>query len=167
MKQNKIKLIAIFLFFIVAITIILANIFDKTLDIGTTRQFFWNTQLIDTDKTTATYTLHTPERQNIVLTTDNDWEGETADNICIVETDAGYAMYYSTYSAKDDVKICYAVSDDGKIWNKPALNIVQFNGSSANNILFDKSSGVSGGFFVMKDTNTNVSDQEKYKAIAV
>ena len=55
--------------------------------------------------------------------------------------------------------ICYAESKDGLEWEKPSLGIVDFKGSSCNNIIAE---GL-GGAFVMKDTNPDCPADELYK----
>ena len=41
-----------------------------------------------------------------------------------------------------EMAICYATSVDGLTWNKPELNLVEFKGSKANNIVFRGPHGV-------------------------
>ncbi len=142
-------------------------IFKGGLDIGGQRQFFWNSDIIDTQKTTATLTMHRPVRQDIALTFNSRWEGKVADSFNIVEGDNGYVLYYSTYDSADGVKICCAVSADGIVWEKPSLGLVEFDGNTHNNIMFSEAEGLAGGFFVFKDTNPSVSPDEIYKAIGI
>jgi len=56
---------------------------------------------------------------------------------------------------------CYATSDDGVRWTKPDLNIVEFEGSSANNILLKNAHGAS-VLFDPADPNPS----RRYKLIA-
>jgi hypothetical protein len=65
---------------------------------------------------------------------------------------------------------CYAESDDGIRWRKPALNLVEFRGSKANNIVL--ASGPFGGVnldavhpAVFKDDNPAAPAAARYKAI--
>jgi hypothetical protein len=54
-----------------------------------------------------------------------------------------FRMYYSTNinSSKWNLNIAYAESDNGIHWNKPELGIVEFNGSTKNNLLIPNLSG--------------------------
>ena len=56
----------------------------------------------------------------------------------------------------------YAQSADGITWDKPDLGIVTFDGSSANNIIFENSGGVG----VFRDIYTK-NASEQYKAFGV
>ena len=59
-----------------------------------------------------------------------------------------------------EMAICYATSVDGLTWNKPELNLVEFNGSKANNIVFRGPHG--GGIFYDKEDSDNTA---RYKLI--
>jgi hypothetical protein len=48
-----------------------------------------------------------------------------------------YEAFDHTYRSDADDFLCYAESDDGVHWRKPALGLVAHAGSSANNILLD------------------------------
>lgn len=48
-----------------------------------------------------------------------------------------YDAYDHTYHDDTDGFLCYAESDDGEHWRKPALGLVEHAGSRANNILLD------------------------------
>lgn len=80
---------------------------------------------------------------NPVLQADQPWEGEStfiAGTVLSTEDHSGYRMWYRTY---EDIPSCYATSTDGIHWTKPALGIISFNGSSANNMFTTLARGVS------------------------
>ena len=166
-KRNRyiIAVAAVLLCMAVAVIVFTGN--GGRLNIGTERQFVWNSSIFDSEKTDADMVYHSPIRQDIVLTTDREWEGNIADSFNIIADEDGYKMYYATYDTKDDVKICYAYSQDGINWDKPDVNVVNYNGSARNNILLNSSHNITNGFFVFKDTNSNTQIAEKYKAVAV
>jgi len=56
--------------------------------------------------------------------------------------------------------VCYATSKDGIHWEKPALGLIEFNGSKKNNIVIEYTHGVA----VMKDLH-EIDPQKRYKAI--
>ena len=49
------------------------------LNIGTNRECFFDTWLIDKSKTTAELRLHGPQRREVVLTHEKAWEGDGSD----------------------------------------------------------------------------------------
>ena len=68
-----------------------------------------------------------------------------------------------------EMGICYATSQDGLVWDKPALGLVEFDGSSANNIVWRgaKSTGQDWydphGAGIFKDIN-DPDPKRRYKA---
>jgi len=65
---------------------------------------------------------------------------------------------------------CYAESKDGIVWQKPELGIVEFRGSTANNIVlapesFEKVKSDPGHPAVFRDDNPACPPQSRYKAI--
>jgi predicted GH43/DUF377 family glycosyl hydrolase len=111
--------------------------------LGRAVQLFVDDTLIDRMER-VTRGLHYPERapENPVLKPDQPWEGTVILQPGTVLFDEGeqiFKMWYNTLPVKDkpDIEefICYAVSRDGIHWTKPALGIVEFRGSTANNIL--------------------------------
>ncbi|HEY8665383.1 MAG TPA: hypothetical protein VIL86_01900 [Tepidisphaeraceae bacterium] len=63
--------------------------------------------------------------------------------------------------------LCYAESKDGLRWTKPVLNLVEFNGSRENNIVFSPAMGAPGrgmhGQGVFRDDHADPS--ERYKLV--
>ena len=57
---------------------------------------------------------------------------------------------------------CYATSQDGIHWEKPTLNRVDFEGSTANNLVWHATGNNMSPF---RDPNPGVPDDERYKAI--
>ena len=60
--------------------------------------------------------------------------------------------------------ICYAESSDGLEWHRPSLGLIDFNGSSDNNILMEWDEGDSMLWNVVKDTHEE-DPNRRYKAI--
>ena len=57
---------------------------------------------------------------------------------------------------------CYAESSDGIVWTRPELGIIEFDGSTSNNIVWD---GVgSHNFTPFKDANPGCPPESRYKA---
>ena len=108
----------------------LSVLFKSRIEIGSERQFFWNSEIIDISETTAELTGHRPVKQDIVLTFDSPWEGSVSEGFNIVKLDDGYGLYYSTYDTGDSVRICFASSRDGISWEKPSLGMTAFDGDT-------------------------------------
>ncbi len=98
-------------------------------------------------------------RGNPVLVRDKPWEKGLLNYTCVLhDVDEGvYKMWYQMVTASADGprhSAChYAVSRDGFQWEKPALGLVEFEGSTENNILFIESENVRGtpSYWVLKD----------------
>ncbi|MFW5803237.1 MAG: carbohydrate-binding family 9-like protein [Verrucomicrobiota bacterium] len=123
--------------------------------------------LIDRLKGDAKQRMHRPVPREVVLRTDEPWEGNTCGYFTIFRDDEKYRMYYrgSQHGGGKSHRqvVCYAESDDGIDWRKPNLGVVEFNGSKKNNIVWD---GIGRHAFVpFKDPNPDAAADAKYKAI--
>ncbi|MCP4643523.1 MAG: hypothetical protein GY851_23950, partial [bacterium] len=79
---------------------------------------------------------------NPVLTYEKPWEGNCViawGSVLYDETDKLFKFWYMVYKkfAKNDdpILVCYATSRDGLHWDKPDLGLVDYLGSTANNIV--------------------------------
>jgi len=118
--------------------------------------------------------LHRPEPREVVLVTGEPWEGNTCAYYTIFEDERDgeplFRMYYrgshwlvAEKKAAHPEVACYAESRDGIHWVKPKLGLYEFNGSKANNIIWD---GVgTHNFTVFKDGNPQCDPDARYKAI--
>jgi hypothetical protein len=118
--------------------------------------------------------LHRPTPQEIALVTDRPWEGNAVNYVTAFQDGDLYRLYYrgadvqySPEGARDTHRevTCYAESHDGIHWAKPALGLFEFNGSKANNIVWD-SLGTH-DFTPFKDANPSASAGSRYKALGV
>ncbi len=153
----------------------------------------WDRHVIDRDRTTARFTVGEPIRREAVFSPDSEWEIDLAYANVLRDGDI-YRMYYLTHITSDDfcpkyvfsddeIKenkwllyytntfICYAESRDGINWTRPELNICEYKGSRANNILLRSEDipsrkSMFDNFFVFKDTAPDCPADEKYKALA-
>ena len=124
--------------------------------------------------------LHPPAKREVVLKTDEPWEG----NACLYRTvfqdhNGRIRMYYGAWQY--DVGggqmtyphlyfLCYAESSRGKRWNKPSLGLVQYKGSDRNNIVLSPKSfpGIelsAGDTAIFPDTNPACQEGAEYKAL--
>lgn len=78
--------------------------------------------------------------QNPVMVADKPWEGSAAylyGTVLPTENRDGYRMWYHSW-AQNSYRMLYATSHDGLKWEKPALELVAYNGSTQNNISFQR-----------------------------
>ena len=146
------------------------------LDIGSRLELFVDDYVIGELTGDAHCLVHKPEPREVVLVTDKPWEGNTCAYYTIFHDEDfqdgdRYRMYYrgSHYDTKTRKPAhrevaCYAESRDGIHWTKPALGLFAFNGSKANNIVWD---GIGTHCFTpFKDANPDCPADARYKAIA-
>ena len=153
----------------------------QPLDIGTRLELFVDDHLIDSMTREVDLKLHTPSSAGKVLTFEKPWEGTSCFYVSVVHGDGLYRMYYRGHSLPSAIApslvepgetvvpehpevTCYAESRDGRTWTKPSLGIVEFQGSRANNIIWDGFGNHN--FMVFRDTNPAVPAEQRYKALA-
>ncbi|MFO7947646.1 MAG: hypothetical protein R6V19_12620 [Armatimonadota bacterium] len=126
--------------------------------------------LIDT-MDDAELTLHHPTAREIVMRFDEPWEGSGCGYVTMFEDEGTFRMYYKAWdlgvheegTKPSKLKVGYAESDDGIDWSKPELGIIEFDGSTANNLVWDGPG--SHGFAPFKDPNPDVEPEAAYKAV--
>ncbi|MFP4441760.1 MAG: hypothetical protein ACLFST_01445 [Spirochaetia bacterium] len=145
-------------------------------DIKTNRELFIDSTLIES-LDGAELRMHHPQPGEIVLKQDKPWEAGPGamSYITVLRDERGFHMYYKGAMMRDipeeadktfgiaDILICYAESEDGIHWNKPELDLFEFAGSKANNIVW-KGIG-SHGFTPFVDTRPGCPAAERYKAL--
>ncbi len=116
--------------------------------------------------------LNHPARRNVALDHNVPWEGNTCAFHAVFRDGNIYRMYYrASHQQKFADKlqvihpffICYAESRDGIHWARPNLGLVEFNGSTENNIIL--TNHCSHGFSVFKDLNPACAPAARYKAV--
>ncbi len=139
-------------------------------DIGTRLELFVDHALIAGIDGDAKLHLHRPEPREVVLVTDEPWEGNISAYFTVFRDDDLYRMYYRGAHYDEDTKkvthevVCYAESEDGVNWRKPELGLVEFDGSKKNNIILDKVGAHC--FTPFKDDNPNAAPEARYKALS-
>ena len=148
---------------------------DKVLDIGNKREFFWSDYLIDNSRTTAKLTVNRPIKLEPPTNFDAPWDGNSISYPQILEVDGGYRMYYitgfhaaDTFTGLAGTALCVLESNDGIKWTRPDLGVFEWNGSKNNNIIMMESEeNVLDNFFVLYDENPQCIPEEKYKALTL
>lgn len=101
------------------------------------------------------------ERADLGLTLDQPWEGGHLRVETILQEEGRLRIWYQVALPGEGTGVlCYAESHDGFHWTKPALGMVPFAGSTANNIV---GAGLGGAIF--RDTNPAAPAAERYKLL--
>ncbi len=154
---------------------------QEATEIGTRLEMFVDDELIDRIGGGASLRLHSPAMKELALVTDRPWEGNMCGGYKTYFHDrSGFRMYYQAWNGvivEEDgkarmqeapIRIGYLESDDGINWRRPSLGVVEFEGSTDNNITFDgigtECKGVH-GFAPFKDTNPACLPEARYKAL--
>lgn len=142
----------------------------EPVDIGSRRELFVDNLLVGELAGDAQLKQHQPEAQEVVLVTDKPWEGNTCAYYTIFQDGDLFRMYYRGSHYDEQAKqsghpevACYAESTDGIHWQKPNLGVVEWEGSTDNNIVYD---GIgTHNFTPFKDENPNCPADQRYKAL--
>ncbi len=145
------------------------------LDVGDRRQLFIDNALIARMhrlKLTVNRPVLTGDK---CIVADKPWETSEAHpfGVTVLQEDDRIRMYYPSTDAQGRWWFCYAESTDGIHWEKPALDIVPYDGTRKTNIIYPdescpKSILENGPFFgtcVFKDTNPKCPPEQRYKLI--
>src|SRR5262249_17459465 len=121
---------------------------DAPVDLGSRVEMFVDRFLIDRLGGDASLRLAEPQRREIVLKLDRPWEGPVSAYFSVFRDGPLVRMYYR---GGEDFT-CYAESRDGGItFSRPELGLVEFNGSTANNIIYKGKDSAS--FAPFRDAN--------------
>jgi hypothetical protein len=136
------------------------------------RQLFIDDAFIDSCIGSAELRIHHPVRRGIALTHDAPWEGNGCGYHTVFKDGEVYRMYYKAWQigtggkVSNPVVICYAQSPDGIKWEKPSLGLVEFKGSTENNIILKQINGYGcHDFSPFIDERPDVPADQKYKAV--
>lgn len=126
--------------------------------------------LVDRLSGSARLVAQRPEPRDVVLVADAPWEGNTSAYYTIFSDGGKYRMYYRGSHVDEKTSkpahrelACYAESTDGLRFTKPELGLFEFNGSKANNIVWDGEG--THCFTPFLDSNPNASPDARYKAL--
>jgi len=111
--------------------------------------------------------LQKPVPRNVAIDHDAPWEGNTSGYHTVFQDDNLFRAYYrgSHYgpSGAYTPVVCYAESRDGIEWYRPELGLVNYKGSTRNNIIWDGPGSLN--FTPFRDRNPNCREGEEYKAL--
>jgi len=143
----------------------------EPIEIGDDIQLFWDDALIERQTGDLAFVLQRPEPKEMILATGAPWEGNVSAYFTFLQDGDEYRAYYRGAHYDTENKAithrevtCVAISQDGIHWEKPKLGIAEFEGSSANNIVWD---GIGTHCFTpFVDLNPKRKPTEKYKALS-
>jgi len=148
----------------------------QPIDVGSRRELFVESSLIERLSGEAALRLHHPTPQEVVLVADQPWEGNGGNymtvfrdgNLCrmyyrgvhVIYKQGGYAEPHAEYT-------CYAESKDGITWTRPNLGFFEVMGSRSNNVIVTRELGgnATHNFSPFIDTRPGVPAAERYKAL--
>ena len=151
----------------------------EPIDIGSRRELFVDHHLIER-LDGVRLELHRPTRREVVFRSDAPWEGNGSAYQSVFQDGDRFLMYYrgghhpnskAFQTSKNSWEtLCVAESRDGIHWTRPELGIVEFDGSTKNNLILDKAMveeirGSPAHTAVFKDTNPDCPDTERYKIV--
>jgi hypothetical protein len=105
------------------------------LDVSDRKQLFIDRRFIAAEHN-VTLTMNPPQKLGIVLEKSEPWEVGPGGYFRVVEDGPTFKLYYSSYLTDGGKGLCYAESTDGLRWTKPALGLVEVNGSRDNNVIY-------------------------------
>ena len=125
-----------------------ATCHDKPLDIGSNRQVFIDGRFLSRTHN-VTLRTHAPVKtREKTIDHDQPWEvGGIGPYSNVIKEGDTYRMWYQVMASvqwhvdREAGAICYAESKDGIHWEKPNLGLVEFNGSTDNNIVLGHGAG--------------------------
>ncbi|HNQ89589.1 MAG TPA: hypothetical protein PKM73_13305 [Verrucomicrobiota bacterium] len=114
----------------------------ETLDVGNRRQVFIDGRFM-AEARNVTLEVHPPRKTgDRTLQPEHAWErGGIGPYSNVLHDGATYHMWYHAMDTagwdegRTNGSICYATSSDGVVWHKPALGLISYAGTRANNIV--------------------------------
>lgn len=138
--------------------------------IGTRREPLVDDYLLDRLTGSARLVVQKPVAREVVLTADAPWEGNTSAYYTVLFDGEKYRMYYrgshydeATKAETHPEVTCYAESTDGIAWTKPELGLFEFDGSKANNIVWNGPG--THNFTPFFDENQKCDEGARFKAV--
>ncbi len=138
--------------------------------IGTRRELFVDDFMIESLGGGARRMQHTPCPREIVLVHNCAWEGNTSAYHTFFPDGSGVRVYYRGSQSNPRLGgggkhqvACMAESDDGITFRKPALGVIEFQGSTVNNIVHD--GAAKHNFAPFRDSRPDCPEGQRYKAL--
>ena len=144
----------------------------RHIDVGNRKQVFLDDEFLVERSEGVRYVMHQPVKHvdNPLIVPDMPWELQVQlyGSVMWDEEDSIYKMWYTVrtrrYGKDSAVTVGYAVSEDGIQWCKPSLGVLDYEGSTENNLVLDPGPGGSGGVCVLK-TPWDEDPDKRYKML--
>jgi len=109
------------------------------IDVAARRQLFLDTEHVIDTLDGAELKVHAPQLDGRkLLAADQPWETYINAYGTVFRDGDALKCYYEAYGGAENVsRCCLATSSDGLTWEKPALGLVEFDGSKDNNIAIE------------------------------
>lgn len=136
--------------------------------LGSGLGLFFDDWLIGSMKGTS-LKLHNPMPQGAVFEFDQPWEGGQCGYFTVLHDGKQYRMYYRGGGDLRREYTCVAFSNDAIHWTRPKLNLIAFQGSMDNNIIWTglrKAYHESHNFSPFMDPNPAAKPDEAWKAVS-
>jgi len=141
----------------------------EPISIGSRRELFVDEFLVERLLNVRLELQH-PQPQEISFACDQPWEGNTCIYFRVIAESGKYRMWYQgaqwqldpAEPATHPYHICYAESQDGMVWTKPDLGLIEVNGSKHNNVVV---TGIHDNFTPFRDENPQCAPEARYKAL--
>ena len=138
----------------------------EPIDIGSRRELFVDRLLVERLDGTR-FHLHHPRPAELAVTLDQPWEKRFYNGISVIKDGSRFLLYYSANN-----RLAVAVSEDGVEWSKPALGLIEVDGSRQNNLvgsvdceLMTPDTGPIPEVFL--DARPGVASDERFKAFTL
>ncbi len=129
-------------------------------ELGDRRELFVDHYLIETLEG-ARLKLHEPRPAEVALRGDQPWDGPFNAGYCVFHDQGLFRMYYRALQAEGPVCLCYAESEDGIHWERPALDLVRDEAGQPTNILLRDTPN----FDLFLDTRPGTPADERIKLV--
>lgn len=135
-------------------------------DIGSRLELFADDWLIERQEHLERR-LHHPMPAEVALNFDQPWEGPSCCYVTVFQDEGRYRMYYACFPLGEFSGVnqftAYAESLDGISWTRPSLDLIDFKGSTANNLVLCGQE--SHNFSPFIDGNPAAAPKQRYKAV--
>lgn len=109
----------------------------EPIDVGTLKQLMMDARFIESSEG-ITLRMNPAQKMGPAIRADRPWESKDIGFcVSVLEYEGLYRMWYMARTTDGGLRYCYAQSTDGITWEKPELGVIEYEGSTANNIVLD------------------------------